>query len=159
MNKNNHFGDLGNTSDFNHNPIPKNSRLINALGNLDELIAYLGLIRIILPKNNHLPKIQQQLQAFSAYISGFPSLESFYQVADLEQEIAIMEQNTPPQTSFYLPGEREIPTFINLARTICRRTERFVVHLEPKYPIIIQFLNRLSDYLFALQIFHHYQSK
>lgn len=158
MAKKQHLGDWGHTGDFNNCPLPKNSKIINALGNIDELIAHLGLIRFVLKNQpNIILPIQQQLQSYSAYLAGYPHLENILNVSTLECEIENLEKITPKQTSFYLPGDKEIPTIINICRTVCRRAERSVVNLQPPQPIIIQFLNRLSDYLFTLQIHQHYR--
>jgi cob(I)alamin adenosyltransferase len=56
-------------------------------------------------------------------------------------------------TSFILPGGNTIVSYCHLARTVCRRCERIVIELsenEIVSPLIIQYLNRLSDYLFVL---------
>jgi cob(I)alamin adenosyltransferase len=55
--------------------------------------------------------------------------------------------------NFILPGGREAVSFCHIARTVCRRTERLVIALDAQEkvdPLIIQYLNRLSDYLFVL---------
>jgi cob(I)alamin adenosyltransferase len=150
-----HFGDLGHTQDFNGQILPKDSKIINLIGNIDELIAYLGLLKLIVKSSkdkNFLTKIQNQLQFFCAILSGFYHNQNHLNIYELEHEIAILEEKYQLPQQFYQPGDKEIPTFINLARTICRRTERSAVNLKPLEPEIIKFLNRLSTYLFILTI-------
>jgi cob(I)alamin adenosyltransferase len=71
----------------------------------------------------------------------------------LEVEIDTMEALLPPMTHFVLPGGHTTVSYCHIARCVCRRAERLAVHLshnEPVAPIAIQYLNRLSDYLFVL---------
>jgi cob(I)alamin adenosyltransferase len=156
---NNKPGDLGQTKNFSGDAIPKDSKIINAIGNLDELIAHLGLIRYILPdQTNFIEIIQKQLGIIAAEISNFQTNTEHCTVNDLEKEIEVLKAKSPGQTSFYLPGTKEKPIFINIARTVCRRTERSIVNIKPSPIKAIKFLNRLSTYLFALQIYEHYHS-
>lgn len=154
MAKRPHYGDSGTTRDFAGQTIDKNSCLTNALGDIDELIAYLGLVRYIV-KNESLfiKKIQLQLQAISSTIANFPNPELHLTIDDLDKKIDQIDSNFQYNTKFYIPGDKEIPTFINIARTVCRRAERSVVGQKPEDKKIIAFMNRLSTYLFALQIY------
>ena len=71
----------------------------------------------------------------------------------LENEIDAMERTLPPMTHFILPGGHQTVSFCHIARCVCRRAERHVVHLhdiEPVDTVILRYLNRLSDYLFVL---------
>ena len=71
----------------------------------------------------------------------------------LENEIDSMEESLPPMTHFILPGGHPTVSHCHIARCICRRAERLAVHLshhEAVSEIAIQYLNRLSDYLFVL---------
>ena len=64
-----------------------------------------------------------------------------------------MENELPTMQNFILPGGHQIVSYCHLARTVCRRCERYIIELadtDHVEPIIIQFLNRLSDYLFVL---------
>lgn len=157
MEQNNiHPGDSGFTSDFAGNKYSKDSCLIESLGNLDELIAYLGLVRFICQQDaDFILKIQQQLKTFASLIASYPDSNSYLDVTELDHKIESISKNIPPIKNFFLPGEKEIPTFINIARTICRRTERSIVNSHPKELKIIKFTNRLSDYLFYLQMYYH----
>ena len=71
----------------------------------------------------------------------------------LEQAIDHMNAALPPLKNFILPGGHTTVSFCHIARTVCRRAERMVValhHNESVELLIIQYLNRLSDYLFVL---------
>jgi cob(I)alamin adenosyltransferase len=71
----------------------------------------------------------------------------------LEKEIDAMDAVLPPMKSFVLPGGNEIVSHCHIARCICRRAERCVIHLTETSPVnetVIHYLNRLSDYLFTL---------
>lgn len=154
-----HRGDQGYTSDFSGNILPKNSKLIDCLGDIDELIAYLGLIRFICPKEkNTIFLIQKQLSGYASVLANFPFENQYITTSQLDQEIDNLNQSIPYSNQFYIPGDHEIPTFINLARTVARRTERSANKLETPPLTILQFLNRLSSYLFALQMHYHYTS-
>jgi cob(I)alamin adenosyltransferase len=65
----------------------------------------------------------------------------------------VMDAQLPMLTAFILPGGHQSVSFCHVARTVCRRSERIVVELaslEPVSDLVIQYLNRLSDYLFVL---------
>jgi cob(I)alamin adenosyltransferase len=72
----------------------------------------------------------------------------------LEQEIDRMTEELPPMRSFILPGGHPSVSQVHIARCICRRAERCCVRLELESlevePILLKYLNRLSDYLFVL---------
>ena len=77
-------------------------------------------------------------------------------VTVLENEIDSMEEQLEPLKSFILPGGHPTVSFCHVARCVCRRAERLTValnHIEPVLPLTIQYLNRLSDYLFVLARF------
>ena len=71
----------------------------------------------------------------------------------LERRMDEMDDRLPPLKNFILPGGHHTVSFCHIARCVCRRAERLVVALaleEPVDPLLIQYLNRLSDYLFML---------
>ncbi len=151
-------GDLGKTNNFQGEELDKDSKIINAIGNIDELIAYIGLIRYILPQeNSFLIDTQKQLSSIAANIAKYENQKSYQTVKLLEEKIVYFKKNSPEINYFYLPGDKEKPIFINICRTICRRCERSVVNIKPTNTNACAYLNRLSTYLFALQIFYHYQ--
>ena len=74
-------------------------------------------------------------------------------IAVLEQEIDTMNNSLPTMTHFILPGGHSTVSYCHIARSVCRRAERKVVELyetEPFDELVLQYLNRLSDYLFVL---------
>ena len=79
------------------------------------------------------------------------------QVARLESEIDGWAEQTPPMTHFVLPGGAESAARLHLARTVCRRAERRVVALGEPGPVR-RYLNRLSDWLFALARFENHDA-
>ena len=74
-------------------------------------------------------------------------------VNNLEKEIDQMEEELPPLSSFILPGGHQTVSFCHIARNICRRSERLAIKVKDQFKNsekVIQYLNRLSDYLFVL---------
>ena len=153
-----HFGDHGETKDFQGNIIPKNSKLIDCLGEFDELIAHLGIVRLICSENKDtIFLIQKQLTSYASVLANFPTTNHYFTSQQLDQEIDYLNQSIPYSNQFYIPGDREIPTFINIARTVARRTERSINRLDTPPQEILQFINRLSSYLFVLQMYYHHK--
>ena len=75
------------------------------------------------------------------------------QITYLESQIDLYESELPPLTNFILPGGSPLAAGLHHARVVCRRAERRTVtlaHAEAVNPLIIQYLNRLSDLLFVL---------
>jgi cob(I)alamin adenosyltransferase len=158
-------GDQGSTALFGGARVPKNHIRIESYGTVDELNSYLGLVRDSLADSqvrDALKEIQDRLFTLGAILATDPSkdkeqlktpdlLES--DVLFLEQEIDRMETHLKPLKTFILPGGHPTVSFCHVARCVCRRAERMTVALndnEPVLPIVMQYLNRLSDYLFVL---------
>jgi cob(I)alamin adenosyltransferase len=107
-----------------------------------------------------LKEIQDRLFTIGADLATVPGKDKVKKpdlhkedVEQLEQEMDIMDAQLPMLTAFILPGGHQSVSFCHLARTVCRRSERIVVELaslEPVSDLVIQYLNRLSDYLFVL---------
>lgn len=139
---------------------------IESYGTVDELNSYLGLIRdqIGLEKEREDIKIiQDRLFTIgsnlatdsSKFRDQVPDLRE-EDVEFLESEIDRMEENLPSLQAFIIPGGHPVVSTIHVARCVCRRAERLVVRLQEVdkvEPIIIKYLNRLSDYLFVLARF------
>jgi len=156
-------GDSGKTSLIGGKRVLKSDGRIEAYGTVDELIAYCGLLRDSLQSGNSknlLIKIQDRLMVAASllaadgeeFLQGLPRL-SEDDIKLLEKEIDSMEEKLPPLRSFVLPGGHPTVSHCHIARTICRRAERKTIHLsETTYvdPLVIKYLNRLSDYLFVL---------
>lgn len=155
-------GDKGQTSLFGGARLPKYHIRIEAYGTVDELNAYIGLVRDATDNEEVrmiLKEVQDRLFTIGSNLASDPSKEMITpdifpaDIELLEQEIDRMTAVLPPLKSFILPGGHTTVSFCHLARCVCRRTERLVVALaenEKVELIIIQYLNRLSDYLFTL---------
>ena len=161
-------GDKGTTSLVGGKRVPKNHPRVEAYGDLDELISFLGIIisdtQIDQAKEN-LRKIQEDLMLISAHFASDGSSKALKEVDEsaisfLESEIDSMTAALPPQTAFILPGAPRVSSECHVARTICRRAERHSLAIgtggeantETSGQIVIgqKYLNRLSDYLFTL---------
>ena len=155
-------GDAGETSLIGGDRVPKHHIRIESYGTVDELNSYLGILRSFVTdaKNTAvLSEIQDRLFTVGSLLASAPGSKMI--VPDLhesdcialEEAIDFMNEELPELRSFVLPaGSAEI-AHCHVARCICRRAERLTVHLndiEGIEPLIIQYLNRLSDYLFVL---------
>jgi len=140
---------------------------VAAYGTLDELNAVIGIARLH-TRGEHaihgaLFRIQNDLFDLGADLTtpgkgrgpgGARLTVTAAQVAWLENEIDRLNADMQPLKSFILPGGFEAAAYLHLARTVCRRAERIIVELkdqagESVTPEIIQYVNRLSDYLFV----------
>lgn len=163
-------GDSGTTALFGGTRVPKDHARIESYGTVDELNSYIGLIRdqdIDNHYKNILIEIQDRLFTVGAILATPPEKEVLkngelrlkklgiidQDIELLELEIDTMEAKLPPMTHFVLPGGHTTVSYCHIARCVCRRAERLAVHLshnESVPPIAIQYMNRLSDYLFVL---------
>ena len=156
-------GDDGTTSLLGGTRLPKNHIRIEAYGSVDELNSYLGLLRDQEVNKGRIDKIkyiQEVLFSMGSHLASEPGKTAFplpelniSMVDFLEKEIDSMETDLPEMKNFVLPGGHQSVSFTHIARCICRRAERQVIALsenENIEPVIIKFLNRLSDYLFVL---------
>lgn len=156
-------GDTGETSLIGGKRVSKAELRIRAYGTVDELNAYVGLLRdqpVNKSRASILTEIQDRLFTMGSLLASpepsasitLPQL-SEQDVSWLEMEIDKMDKTLPPMRSFVLPGGHESVSFGHITRTVCRRAEREVVLLsdtEPVDPLIIKYLNRLSDFFFVL---------
>jgi ATP:cob(I)alamin adenosyltransferase len=86
-------------------------------------------------------------------VDGYIHRISENDILFLEQEIDAIEKQLPSMTHFILPGGHQTVSFCHIARCVCRRAERLIVGLQEEesiHPVIIKYINRLSDYLFVL---------
>lgn len=156
-------GDTGKTSLLGGTRVPKNHLRIDTYGTVDELNSWLGVLSDQAVNKAHLPfleRIQDRLFVIGSLLAMEPGKTGFAlpelldsDVLDLEQAIDQMNETLPPMKFFILPGGHESVSFGHVARTVCRRAERACITLnevEAVAPIILQYLNRLSDYLFVL---------
>lgn len=155
-------GDEGETGLWGGNRVPKSSLRVASYGDVDELNAALGVARAagVPPAVDEvLDVLQHQLFDLGAELSTPPNEEaparvSAEDVAWLEGAIDRAEAELPKLKQFILPGGTAGAAALHLARTICRRAERATValrHAEPETsPVVLQYVNRLSDLLFVL---------
>lgn len=156
-------GDKGTTALFGGKRVSKADLRIETYGTVDELNAYVGLVRDQLVNENRKPilvEIQDRLFTIGSILATEPGntkvkVPSLLQddIAVLEKEIDFMDAQLPAMKSFVLPGGHQSVSFCHVARTVCRRAERLVIALdatEKTDALVIQYLNRLSDYLFML---------
>jgi cob(I)alamin adenosyltransferase len=156
-------GDHGLTSLFGGKRVSKADLRIDTYGTVDELNSWIGLIRdqpVNGERKEFLLFIQDRLFTTGSILATepgntkvkIPSL-SATDIKNIENEIDKMEGQLEPMKSFILPGGNQSVSFCHVARTVCRRAERLTIALnstEPVNELVIQFLNRLSDYLFVL---------
>lgn len=156
-------GDKGETGLFGGKRVSKGDLRIDTYGTVDELNAYVGLLRdqeVNAKRKNVLLEIQDRLFTIGSILATEPGNDkvkipmlSKSDVSNLEKEIDLMEAALAPMKSFVLPGGHPSVSFGHVARTVCRRTERLVIRLievEQIDQLVIQYLNRLSDYFFVL---------
>ena len=156
-------GDKGETSLIGGTRVPKFHIRIEAYGTVDELNSYIGLIRdqqIDQHTKEILLEIQDRLFTAESMLACEcePSAKHLPEINNddislLEKEIDAMNLLLPGLHSFILPGGNPISSHCHIARCICRRAERIIAHLaqdNPVNPVILQYLNRLSDFLFVL---------
>jgi cob(I)alamin adenosyltransferase len=163
-------GDKGTTALFGGTRVPKHHIRIESYGTVDELNSHLGMLRDQeIDDHSHeiLLQIQERLFTVGSILatdpakatlkSGKQRLEipgiSAEDIKLLEQEMDNMNEELPPMTHFVLPGGHQTVSVCHIARCVCRRAERLAsaLHeLEPFEKEVLQYLNRLSDYLFVL---------
>lgn len=155
-------GDAGQTGLFGGERRAKDDLRIESYGTVDELNAFLGLLRDHLEDQDlrgELLNIQSLLFNLGAQLATAPGKETSTtplaetDVATLEESIDWMDAELYPLKNFILPGGHPAVSYCHVARTVCRRAERRVVALareETIDPLLIRYLNRLSDYLFVL---------
>jgi len=156
-------GDQGITSLLGGKRVPKSELRIDAYGTVDELNSYIGLLRdqqVNSKRSTLLKEIQDRLFTLGAELATSPGKDKVKKpdllpedITLLEKEMDKMEELLAPLTAFILPGGHQSVSFCHIARTVCRRAERITVELsavEDVSELVIQYLNRLSDFLFVL---------
>jgi cob(I)alamin adenosyltransferase len=163
-------GDDGTTALVGGERVPKESLRIESYGTVDELQSVLGLLRAALAESDRLPescrehvarihRVQQDLFDLGSSLSTPPRFQDRVKnpitaprIAWLEETMDGWNESLPPLRSFVLSGGGRFSALGHLARTVCRRCERVVLRLsrEEEVPAeVLQYLNRLSDFLFV----------
>ncbi len=157
-------GDGGETGLVDGSRIRKDHARVAAYGDVDELNAGIGVARTHADEelSQLLDGVQRDLFAIGAQIAD-PRAQvasrkekaalAAGRIVDLERAIDAREAQMPPLTAFILPGGTPLAASLQVARTVCRRAERSVLALgrtDKVDPLILVYLNRLSDLLFVL---------
>ncbi len=158
-------GDKGRTGLVDGARVSKASLRINALGTLDEVNAWIGAILVELKEKSGerdlLEKTQSWLFACGSRLAEqaeesilMIKLPDDTVIAEYEKSIDRMTSELPPLDKFILPGGSEVSARIHIARTVVRRAERALVALQEAGqfvdPVLVRYLNRLSDWFFTL---------
>ena len=158
-------GDNGTTSLVGGKRVSKTDPRLDAYGTIDELNSFIGLMLSTMNSKAENPEnirwIQQKLFNIGGCLatdtSAFELPESCkvqaQDVERIEHMIDAVQEGLPQQRSFILPGGTQAASYAHVARTVCRRAERLILALpdEAKAPSeLLQYVNRLSDYLFVL---------
>jgi cob(I)alamin adenosyltransferase len=158
-------GDTGSTSLIGGTKVPKSHLRIEAYGTVDELNSYIGLCRDLITEESGrivLQEVQDRLFTIGSSLACDPIKEPKMRLPDLketdvellEKEMDRMNEVLPEMKNFILPGGHPVVSHLHIARCVARRAERCCVRLELESlevePLILKYLNRLSDYLFVL---------
>jgi cob(I)alamin adenosyltransferase len=161
-------GDGGKTSLIGGTKVLKSDLRIDAYGTVDELNSHLGLVSDFCTDDHVkriLKEIQDRLFTIGSELACDPDKKINMPIPDLhesdiellEKEMDQMDTELPTMKHFILPGGLPSVSFMHIARCVCRRAERTCVNLKETSgrvnPLVIKYLNRLSDYLFMLSRF------
>ncbi len=156
-------GDTGETSLASGTRVRKDHPRLEAYGTVDELNSHLGLIQSAIPdpgEKNRLTRIQNRVFVVTSNLAVdneelLKKLPGILEedIVDLEKAMDKLLHQIPPLTNFILPAGHPTVASCHIAGTVCRRAERRMVTLAQEAavePILIKYINRLSDYLFVL---------
>ena len=178
------FGDKGTTTlfDCKQGRISKSALIIEALGSVDELNAYLGIIKVYsnsdkiilkinnlltgkagkkIPYNDIIEEIQQNLFIIQAELGGSKMSVSKKELIKIEKIINQIAEILPPITSFTISGGSLVSSGLDFARTLARKSERRIIGVADERsriinPNTITYMNRLSSVLFAMSRYANY---
>jgi cob(I)alamin adenosyltransferase len=163
-------GDSGETGLVGGQRVPKDGLRIEAYGTVDELNSFLGAARATVNQiaaeeprlailGAILLRVQHELFNLGSILATLPEdvhprqpRVTQTEIARLEKEMDVMNEEVPPLRSFVLPGGNRLEAELHIGRTVCRRAERVLVALSRIAgvpPEAIRYLNRLSDALFV----------
>lgn len=164
-------GDKGKTSLIGGRRVEKTDLRVEAYGSVDELMSQLAVIRDNANDTelqNNIILIQNRLMTISAHLASgdkktcekMPAITA-EDIAFLEAQIDVMDKEIPELDHFILPGGHPLSSLIHVSRSVCRRAERNALRVSgfaEECPLSIQYINRLSDYLFTLARFILFRS-
>jgi cob(I)alamin adenosyltransferase len=165
-------GDLGTTSLIGGTRVPKSHLRIETYGTIDELNSYIGLVIDLATDDvskGMLKEIQDRLFTVGSSLACDPEKAPLMKIPDLkegdidslENEIDKMNELLPAMKHFILPGGHPAVSTTHVARCVCRRAERLCVNMQEHElfvdPLVIKYINRLSDYLFVLSRYISHQ--
>jgi cob(I)alamin adenosyltransferase len=163
-------GDAGQTRLAGGQEVSKDSLRVEAYGTVDELNASIGVVRVFNAERQADQDAVRRLEETLRWVQNklfdlggllatapgqvFPNMPHVTEedVTELERSIDVCQDDLAPLKEFILPGGGKVSGFLHQARTVCRRAERLCVGLacqEAVDPVLIKFLNRLSDALFV----------
>ncbi len=162
-------GDSGESALADGHRLPKDASHFEVIGTLDELNSWLGLVAASLPNSNstvqkQLYSIQETLFYIGAEVAASPKAKlPPNKVGELEEWQSELEKKLEDNwhTKFLLPGGTVLGGYIDVSRTVCRRTERLLIGHARQHetaPVLMRYLNRLSDYLYLLRCFVNQQT-
>jgi cob(I)alamin adenosyltransferase len=158
-------GDKGKTALIGGTKVSKSHLRIESYGTVDELNSYIGLVSDYLSHSAtiaFLREIQDRLFTIGSSLACDPERETKMRIPDLHAEDITLLENSmdkmneilPEMKTFLLPGGHVAVSTCHIARCVCRRAERLCVGLQEQDqfidPLVLQYMNRLSDYLFVL---------
>lgn len=163
-------GDKGETSLVSGERVPKNHLRIEAYGTVDELNACMAVMKdsaSFKDFNADLEQIQSLLFTIGSHLAAteknkmsLPDLQT-EDISKMEKAMDSMDADLEPLRNFLIPGGDLSSSYAHMARTICRRAERRVIDVinagENIHPVILPFLNRLSDFLFTLARYYTFK--
>ena len=167
-------GDRGDTRLFDGTTVRKHNDRVEAYGDIDELNSFIGGAASFLKDASlisMLAEVQKDLFSVGAQLAdpGFKQQTrakfqiSRDRITALENAIDSFETELPPLRQFIIAGGGSGGALLHVARTVCRRAERRVVSLSEKVdvnPVVIEYLNRLSDFLFVMaRVVNHREGK
>jgi len=170
-------GDKGQTSLANGKRVSKTSQVISAIGTVDELNSWLGLVQVKMTDRFIIHKrllfeVQNALFDLGAELASYKQAglkiknlnhktwqTNLNNLETVSLKLQEAQAKTWP-TGFILPGGTELGARLDVARTVCRRAEREVVTAKVKlHSVWFKYLNRLSDYLFVLRCYVNHEMK
>ena len=165
-------GDSGHTSLIDGQIVNKHNLSVDAYGTVDELNSFLGLLKDYIKDEtikDILNNIQPKLFSIGSILASGKNQDILEKVKIekkdvkyLESHIDSMNNELPELKNFIIPGGHKISSYSHVCRSICRRAERRISELNNEQsvdPIILSYINRLSDFFFVLSRYLMYSDK